>query len=72
MKKKFVVEKKTLTGIVKWLNETYSKKKTGQPFRINDVQHYIRRGNLPKYMGGNRIIKDNTIEGVGLYKIVEV
>ena len=40
--------------LVKWLNRE-KRKKSGGEFTAQDVQGYIRRGSLPKYLGGNRI-----------------
>lgn len=47
----------TLTGLVTHLNNTYVFKKSGKSFNTTDVQGYIRRGMLPRYLGGNRISK---------------
>lgn len=70
MKKEFILKKKTLTGIKNWLNETYGKKKSGVEFLLTDVQHYVRRGNIPIYLGGYLIERDSTVEDVKLYNIV--
>lgn len=43
-------------AIVEWLNKQF-KKKNGSTFTAQDVQGYVRRGKLPKYLGGNRIVK---------------
>lgn len=71
MSKEIVLRKKTLTGITKWLNETFKLKKSGKPFLLNDVQNYVKRGQLPTYLGGHEIVADNSIEDVKLYKIIK-
>jgi len=58
----------TLTFLVSYLNENY-KKKTGKKFTISDVQSYIRRGHLPKYLGGNIIVLNSEIKCVKLYNL---
>lgn len=59
----------TQTAIVKWLNDKF-KKKTGRAFTTGDVQGYIRRKQLPKYLGGSRISSSNVANGVKLYNIL--
>jgi len=71
MKNEIVVSQKTLTGIKVWLNETFKQKKTGKEFLLNDVQNYIKRGYLPKYLGNFNVVPDNSVEGVKLYKILK-
>jgi len=58
----------TLTALVKFLNET-KEKKTGTKFSASDIQAYIRRGHLPKYLGNNEILTSNAYDGVTLYSI---
>ena len=68
-KKEFLTVKRNLTGITKFMNETF-KKQNGNSFTIGDVQKYIERGRIPGYLGGNIIeICDN--EDVKLYNIVK-
>lgn len=69
--KEFIVKQKTLTGIKNWLNQLHGKKKSGVEFFLTDVQHYVRRGNLPKYLGGYTIERDKTVKDVKLYNIVK-
>ena len=69
-KKKFLVEKKTLTSLTYWMNEQY-KKQTNKPFTTGDVQKYIGRGAIPEYLGGNTIVADSSISGVKLYNVIE-
>ena len=71
MKKEIVAKQKTLTGIKIWLNETFNKKKSGVEFLLTDVQHYVKRGNLPKYLGNYSVVEDKSVEGVKLYKIIK-
>lgn len=70
IKEEFLTQKKSLTGLVKWMNENY-KKQTSKPFTVSDVQQYIRRGFIPDYLGGNIINLDTEIPDVKLYNIVK-
>jgi len=54
---KIVHENLSLTGILKWLEETYKVKKTGKPFSLQDAEGYLIRGNIPQYLGGYLIEK---------------
>lgn len=45
-----IIEPLTLVGIQKWLIEQYRVKKSGNPFTISDVQGYIGRGYIPRYL----------------------
>ncbi len=45
-----------LTSLTEYLNNTYTNKKSGKKFKREDVQGYIRRGYLPKYLGDISII----------------
>ena len=67
--KAYLVKNKTLTGIVMWLNEFYQKK-TGKLFGTEDVQNYIKRGCLPKYLGGHSIVRNEEIVDIKVYHIV--
>ena len=69
MNKEYLVKQKSLTGLTKWMNETF-KKHTGKPFNTTDVQNYIRRGNIPEYLGNNEVERD-TFEEAKLYNIVK-
>lgn len=61
----------TLTVLTKFLNAV-KVKKTGEKFTTSDVQGYVRRGRLPKYLGGQTIVlSDDKIEGIKLYNILE-
>lgn len=51
-----VLQNVNQTYLVAWLNEN-KKKKSGGNFTAQDVQGYIRRGQLPSYLGGNRITR---------------
>lgn len=52
-----MVEEKVfnLTTLTDFLNREYLKK-TGGPFKVSDVQAYIRRGYLPRYLGDIDIV----------------
>lgn len=67
-KQEFEVENLTLTSLCVWLTEN-KKKKTNTPFTPQDTQLYIKRGYLPKYMGGNIIDRVKGINSVKLYNI---
>jgi len=56
---------------VDFLNETFICKKSGEAFTVQDVEYYIRKGKLPKYLGGNKIIaiKSKKI-GMRLFRII--
>ena len=45
----------TATKLVDFLNDKYGSKKTGQKFKIGDIQQYLRRGFLPKPYGHHPI-----------------
>lgn len=68
-KKEFLTAKRNLTGITKFMNETF-KKQNGNPFTTGDVQKYIQRRRIPGYLGGN-IIEICDSEDVKLYNIVK-
>ena len=50
MQERKIIEPLTLVGIQKWLTEQYKVKKSGNPFSVSDVQGYIGRGYIPKYL----------------------
>jgi hypothetical protein len=57
MQKREIVKKNlSFKGILLWLNEEFKVKKTGKPFNNSDVQGYILRGGIPKYIGGGYTI----------------
>jgi hypothetical protein len=50
----------TLTGMVKWMNDNFSKdgiQIKNEFFTSSDIQQYIRVGHIPFYMGGHKIVK---------------
>jgi len=53
-KEKILQKNMAMAGLMRWLSKNKIKR-TETPFTISDVQSYIRRGNIPIYMGGNRI-----------------
>lgn len=63
-----IPRKLTLTALTNWLNNNRSKK-NNKPFTISDVQGYIQRGRLPKYLGGERIELVKEISCVKLYNV---
>jgi len=65
----YLIKNKTFVGLVKWMNEKYKLKRTGKPFKSSDIQSYIRRGNIPSYLGGNEIERVSEIEDVCLYNV---
>lgn len=68
---KYLVKELTLTQFTSWLNDRFKKKKSGQPFTINDAKGYTVRKHLPRYLGFNRIEKSKRIKGVNLYNVRE-
>lgn len=50
-------------ALVKWLNEKFETKASGNEFSFRDVQQYTMRGFLPKQYGGYAIevIEDSAI-----------
>ena len=60
----------TLTGMVNWLNENFEKQ-TNTNFTISDIQSYIRRGYLPRYLGKYSIKRDMKIPEVKLYFVTK-
>jgi len=70
-KVEYLTEKRSLTGLTEWLNVTFEEKQTGKKFTINDTQQYITRGNLPVYLGGNKIVHDEQVTDVKLYNVIK-
>lgn len=58
-----------LTGLLDELNKVHQKANE-KPFTMGDVQGYVRRLKLPKYLGGNPI-HCKVISGVKFYQIIE-
>jgi ABC-type transport system substrate-binding protein len=61
----------TLTTLTEYLNKTFKEKVSGQPFNTTDVEFYIKRKKIPKYLGGDRIEKIEGIKGVKLYILIK-
>lgn len=56
-----------------FLNEKYGQKKTGTKFNDQDIEAYLRRGSLPKYLGGFKLKEVKSgIRSVRQYKIVDL
>lgn len=60
----------TLTTLADYLNNTYGSKRTGKKFTQGDVQSYIRRGYLPKYLGTINIVQKKDLPGK-VYQLVK-
>lgn len=45
----------TTSKLAEYLNDKYGSKKSGQPFKVGDIQQYLRRGFLPKAYGHHPI-----------------
>jgi hypothetical protein len=71
MNKEYLIKRKSLTGLVVWMNESGFKKQSNTPFTVGDIQNYIRRGYIPEYLGKNLIEREANIEDVKLYNIVK-
>lgn len=71
MSKEFLTKKRTLTGLVKWMNGQGFKKQNGKEFTVNDVQKYVSRGYIPEYLGKNRIEKDTSSIDSKLYNVLK-
>lgn len=65
----------SITKLQEYCTEKLGMKKNGKPFSISDVTGYIKRGCLPKSLGGAKIIQctEKDLEGIvastRLYKI---
>ena len=64
----FLKKDLTLTRFRDYLNKN-KVKKSGSVFTTGDIQGYITRGKLPKYLGGNIIETNSKIEGIKLYNL---
>ncbi len=71
MSRKIVIENLSMTGILNWLKETYTEKKSGKPFELQDVQGYIARERIPDYYGGGYDIVKMNNRYSKLYKLVQ-
>ena len=67
----------TFNGLVAYLNQNFSKelickqkKVTKMSYNSNDIHQYVRRGELPKYLGGAKI-KEITVPFMEL-KLLEI
>ena len=70
--KEFLVKSKSLTGLVKWMNENEDfNKSSNTPFTVSDIQSYVKRGYLPEYLGKNTIERNEKIQDTRLYNIVK-
>lgn len=71
MEKKQLASNLNLTGIVKFANDTWGTKKTGNPFTIGDIQQYVHKKRFPEYFGDIEVLRNEAIEVVKLYNIYE-
>lgn len=53
--KKYLIRDVNAQGLLIWLNENFIKD-NDKPFNRNDVTFYIKRGHIPEYLGGNKIV----------------
>lgn len=60
----------TLTTLKNYLNDRFKVKKSGEPFRISDVQQYVKRGRVPYYLGNIEITKEPSFP-MNLYTLIE-
>lgn len=60
----------TTSALVDFLNNKFGTKESGKRFRIGDLQHYVKRGCLPKQYGGQKIeIFENEAIGIKLIRV---
>jgi hypothetical protein len=60
----------TTSALVDYLNKEYGSKKTGEKFKLGDVQQYLRRGFLPKNYGNHPISRiEDTDIGIKLIRV---
>lgn len=71
LNKDFLLKEVTMSRICEFLNEKFKVKKSFKSFNTTDVQGYIRRGFLPSYLGGNKIVASNRDSGAKLYNILK-
>jgi hypothetical protein len=61
-----------LTGIVKFMNDTYGTKLSGKPFKKEDCQQYCRVGQIPEYISNVEIRRVKGVETVKLYDLIKI
>lgn len=61
----------SLTTLTAYLNERFKVKKSGEPFKYEDVQQYIKYGHVPKYLGNIIIEKVTSLPSNNVYKLIE-
>lgn len=59
----------TYTRLADYLNEIHKTKKSGKIFFPQDIQQYLVRGNLPKYLGGQKISRVKNSSGLKIIRI---
>lgn len=74
-KEKYILEEVTLSTLKDWLNENFKKREDCviTDFKLGDVIAYVRRGYLPRYIGGNKIETKvlKTDKRVKLYNVLK-
>jgi len=70
MEEQIVQKFLSMTGIVKYMNENFGSKKTGNKFTTSDIQQYIRRG-IPNYITDIKIVPVNA-KYSKLYNLVKI
>lgn len=61
----------SLTTLTAYLNERFKVKKSGKPFKFEDVQQYIKKGRIPRYLGDITIEKVTQFTSNNAYKLIE-
>lgn len=71
MSSNYLLKEVTMTRIAKYLNDKFKSKRSNKPFVPVDVQGYIKRGSLPLYLGGNKIVLSKKDTGAKLYNVLK-
>lgn len=71
-KERVIAENLTLMGILRWLKERFELKKSGKPFKIQDIEGYIGREQIPLYLGGYKIVRQKEHKYNKLYNLIEI
>jgi hypothetical protein len=61
----------TSSGLRDHLNDKFGSKLNNTKFNAQDIEGYIRRGYIPKWCGGNKIVEAKNIKGVRAFKIIK-
>ena len=71
MEIEYVAKDLNLINLTKYISKFY-KKKSKKAITCADVQGYVKRKQLPKYMGGATIVENKEITSVKLYSIAKL